>query len=151
MTDAIDPRIRARRILVKRDEDRSRVSRLIIVLGLLAIVAGSVAALRSPLLDVDHLRVVGARRTNPATIAAASGVRRGISMGDVKLSAASQRVATLPWVLHATVKRQWPGTVRIEVTERSPEAEIRRSGGGWLLVDRTGRLLARSPIRQARR
>ena len=65
--DAIDPRIRARRILVKRDEDRSRLSRLIIVLGLLAVVAGSVAALRSPLLDVDHVRVAGARRTSPAS------------------------------------------------------------------------------------
>lgn len=142
--ETIDPRIHARRVSVKRDEDRSRLGKLIVVVALVAIVAGSVAALRSPLLDVDHIAVDGAGHTNADEIAAASGVRRRTSMGDVALTAASRRVASLPWVLRATVSRRWPGTVRIDVTERRPVAEIRRGAGGWMLVDRTGRLLGQS-------
>ncbi len=140
----IDPRIRDRRVRVQRDEDRSRLGKLIVVLALVAMVAGSVAALRSPLLDVDHIEVSGAGQTSPDAIVAASGVRRRMAMGDVALGASSRRVASLPWVLRATVRRRWPGTVQIKVTERRPQVEIRAGGGGWLLVDGTGRLLARS-------
>ncbi len=139
----IDPRIRARRIGVQRDEGRSRLGKLMVVLGLLAIVAASVAALRSPLLDVDHVVVVGAKRTSAEAIVAASGVRRRTSMGDVALGPSSRRVADLAWVRRATVRREWPGTVRITVTERRPLAQIRSGAGGWLLIDRAGRLLAR--------
>lgn len=143
--DAIDPRIRARRIRVQRDEGRGRLGRLIAVVAVVAVVAGSVAALRSPLLDVDQVVVLGEGRTNVATIVWASGVRRGSPMGGLKLAASSRRVASLPWVLRATVQRRWPGTVRIVVTERQPLAEIRRNRTSWFLVDRTGRLLAPVP------
>lgn len=146
--DTIDPRIRARRILVKRDEDRTRLGKVVVVLALVTLVAGAVAAMRSPLLDVDHIVVAGAGRTPEQEIVAASGIRRRTSMGDVALGTASRRVATLPWVHRATVRRSWPGTVRIEVTERRPLAQIHRQGGGWLLADRTGRLLARTPVPQ---
>src|SRR4051794_4626238 len=96
--DTIDPRIRARRILVKRNEDRTRLGKGVVVLALVARVAGAVAAMRSPLLDVDHIVVAGARRTPAQDIVAASGIRRRTSMGDVALGATSRRVAALPWV-----------------------------------------------------
>ena len=137
----IDPRIRDRRVRVQRDEDRSRLGKLIVVLALVAMVAGSVAALRSPLLDVDHIVVSGTSRTSADDVVAASGVRRRMALGDVALSAASRRVASLPWVLRATVRRRWPGTVQIKVSERRPQVEIRDRAGGWLLIDVTGRLL----------
>lgn len=113
------------------------------LLGLVALVVGVVAALRSPLLDVDHVVVSGARRSGAGAVVTASGVRRRTAMADVALGASSRRVAAIPWVYRATVRRAWPGTVRIVVTERRPLAELRSTRGGWLLVDRTGRLLAR--------
>ena len=138
----IDPRIHARRLLVQRDEDRRRWWRCWMLLAAIAIIGAPIAALRSPLLDVDHVIVRGARQTPAAAIAQASGARHGDLLVQLSLGSASRQVADLPWVLEATVRRRWPDTVRITVTERQPLAQIRRAGGGWLVVDRTGRLLS---------
>lgn len=139
----IDPRIRARRIDVRRDEGRRRLWKIGLLLGLVALVGGAVAALRSPLLDVDHVVVVGATRTGAAKVVAASGVHHEVPLASVSLPTASRRIAALPWVFSATVRRNWPGTVRIIVTERRPVVQVPSFGGGWLLVDRSGRLLER--------
>lgn len=139
----IDPRIRERRLRIRRDVNRRRLWKLGVLVGLVALVAAAVAALRSPLLDVDRVVVVGARHTGSETVVAASGVRHRVPLGSVPLAATSRRVADLPWVDRATVRRVWPGTVRISVTERRPVAQIRAPAEGWLLVDRSGRLLDR--------
>ena len=56
----IDPRLRARRIEVRRVEGRRRLQRLV-DMGLLAmVVAAFLGALWTPLLDVDEVRVEGA-------------------------------------------------------------------------------------------
>lgn len=144
---AIDPRISARRLRVQRDQGRRRLWKVAALVSLLALVAGAAAALRSPLLDVDHVVVSGADHTGSEAVVAASGVRRQVAMADVALGVSSRRVAALAWVHTATVRRVWPGTIRITVTERQPLAQVRAAGGGWLLVDSTGRLLARQPKR----
>ncbi len=139
----IDPRIRARRIDVQRDVGRRRLWKLGALFGLVALVGAAAAALRSPLLDVDHIVVRGAARSGTPTVVTASGVRRRTPLAGVALQGASRRVAQLPWVATATVRRVWPGTVRITVTERTPRAQVRSAAGGWLLIDPSGRLLAR--------
>src|SRR5205807_5701300 len=46
------------------------------------------------------------------------------------------------WVRTARATREWPSTVRVVVTERSPVAVAPADGGGWATVDATGRILA---------
>src|SRR5439155_1590835 len=104
---------------------------------------------RPPVLDVDHVRVLGNRHTAAPDVVRASGVRRGEAMTGVHEGAVAARVRRLPWVERASVRRRWPGTVSIAITERRPAASVRGSGDGWLLVDRTGRLLARVPAAAA--
>jgi cell division protein FtsQ len=141
----IDPRIRQRRIEVRRDEGRRRL-RLLIAVGSV-VVAGVLGwlATRSPLLDVDRLRVDGARHTTRAAVETAADVDRGDAMVDIDEVAVARRVEALPWVDTAIVRRDWPGTVVVSVTERRAVASARGANRAWLLVDTDGRLLARQP------
>lgn len=138
----IDPRLRARRIAVRRDAGRRRLRRVLAIAGTVGLVAAGWGTSRSPVLDVDHLRVAGARHTATAAIRAAVGVPAGTPLMDVDLAAAEARVERLPWVAKATVGRQWPGTLSIRVTERAAAARAPGAGGRWVLIDASGRVLA---------
>lgn len=137
----IDPRIRARRIEVQRDAGRRRLRRLVDVGLLLLVAAGFLAALRSPLLDVDEVAVSGARRTGAEQVVQAAGIAVGDQLVDVDLGSAGDRVAALPWVAEARLHRGLDGRVQISVTEREPAAVL-GDGGGAVLVDAEGRVLA---------
>src|SRR4051812_31048214 len=72
----IDPRIRERRIAVKRDEGRRRLRVLIGAVSTATVIGGALAATHSALLDVDHVKVEGAARTASADIIHAAGLDR---------------------------------------------------------------------------
>ncbi|MCU1455112.1 MAG: Polypeptide-transport-associated domain protein FtsQ-type [Acidimicrobiales bacterium] len=136
----IDPRIQARRIEVLRDRGRKRRKRLIALIVVLLLLAAAAAATQSSLLDVDHIRTAGGVHTSPAALAKAGSLRTGEAMLEVDPGAVRSRVERLPWVDHASVRRQWPGTVTIRITERRPVAVV-DGPSGLTLVDPTGRLL----------
>jgi cell division protein FtsQ len=137
----MDPRIRHRRIAVKRDEGRRRLHILIASVAVIALVVGAVAATRSPLLDVDHVVVEGAEHTTIDQVVAVTRLGSKPQLIDVGTSGLAKRVRALPWVASAEAERQWPATVRIRVVERAPTASIEAEGGRWAVVDRTGRVL----------
>ncbi len=141
-TEEPHPRIRARRIGVRRDEGRRRLH-LVAILGVvLALVLAGAGLTRSPVLDVDRISVVGALRTPRAEVLAASGVHTGDAMVDVDGEAVRERLRRrLPWVGRVSVQRRWPATVRVRLWERSVAAQVALPGGRWALVDRTGRVL----------
>jgi cell division protein FtsQ len=142
---AVDPRIRQRRIDVRRHQGRRRLVVAAAVAAVAALLGGGWGATRTPLLDVDRVEVVGASHTGPGAVAAVAGIRRGQAMVDVDVAGARRRVTALPWVARAEVRRGWPGTVRIRVFERALLAVTRADGGAWALVDRAGRVLAHVP------
>ncbi|MBI2708291.1 MAG: FtsQ-type POTRA domain-containing protein [Actinobacteria bacterium] len=137
------PRIRARRIEIRRGEGRRRLRRLGALGAAVGMLAVAAALVRSPVLDVDHVRVSGARRTSSAVLLDASGIRRGQAMVDIDTGLAVRRIEGLPWVERAKVARRWPGTVSVAVVERTAVAQAAVDGGATILVDRTGRLLER--------
>jgi len=134
------PRIRARRVEVARHAGRRRLRRLNVLLALVAAVVWALVVVRSPLLDVDRVQVSGARRLPASDVVAASGVRTGASMAELDLGRARDAVAALPWADEVRVRRMWPGTVRIVVTERRAAAAVAHPGG-WARLDATGRVL----------
>lgn len=142
----IDPRFRARRIAVARDAGRRRLYRLLGLLAVTVVVLATIAALRSPLLDVDRVVVTGAARTTAGAVVDVAGVRRGDALVDVDTGSVARRVATLPWVREVRVERHWPGTVAVAVTEREPVAAVQAASGGFVLVDAAGRLLAAEAV-----
>lgn len=136
----IDPRIRARRIEVRRVEGRRRLQRLL-DLGLVALVAaGFVGALWTPLLDVDEVRVSGAARTAEAAVLEQARIATGDRLVAVDLRGAGERVASLPWVREVHLARRVSGEVTLEITERTAVAVV-ATGSQRLLVDGEGRVL----------
>ncbi|HXY92839.1 MAG TPA: FtsQ-type POTRA domain-containing protein [Acidimicrobiia bacterium] len=138
----VDPRIRARWIAARRAEGRRRLKVAVVITSVVLIGVAVWVVLASPLLDVDRVVVRGAHRSTAQEIRSAAGIDRGDPMVWVDGGAAASRVDALPWVRTAQVRRDWPGTVTITVTERAPVAWVDRAGA-VALVDGTGRVLER--------
>ncbi len=138
---AIDPRIRARRIAVRRSDARKRLRRLIAFASAMGVLAAVMITLRSPLLDVDRITVSGADHTGVDVVRAATGIARHVPMIDVDTGSARSKLLALPWVADALVTRHWPGTVEVRIKERTPVAAEPAGQGGFALIDATGRVL----------
>lgn len=141
----IDPRIRERRIAVQRDAGRRRLRVVLAAMGAVAAVGLAYGLTRSPVFDVDEVRVLGAARTTPAEIEEAGGLAGGPQLADVKPEVVAARLARLPWVQEARVVRHWPGTVEVTLLERTPIATVPAAAGGWAVVDDSGRVLETTP------
>ncbi|HTN81844.1 MAG TPA: FtsQ-type POTRA domain-containing protein [Acidimicrobiales bacterium] len=137
----MDPRLRQRRIDVRRSEGRRRLRRLLIALGVVATLVLAWGFTYSTFLDVDHVVVRGERHTTETDVRAAAAIGQGQPMVYIDTGAASRRVEALPWVARAEVRRDYPGTVRIDVVERVPVVAIAIPTGGWRLFDAEGHAL----------
>jgi cell division protein FtsQ len=116
------------------------------VLGILvAVLVVGLGLTRSALLDVDRVTVSGAQHTPVASIQRATGIRSHSPMTDVDLDRARRGVLALPWIRTVSITRDWPGTVRVVVTERTAVAVVAAGAAGFALVDRDGRVLETSP------
>jgi len=140
----IDPRLRARRIAVRREEGRRRLRRLGIVATIAAVVLAAGALSQSRLLDVDRISVDGAAHTPPEEVRAATGIDIHEPMVRVDLGRARHGVLALPWVATVSVKRSWPATIHVRITERTPVATVPAGAAGFALVDAEGRVLQTS-------
>jgi cell division protein FtsQ len=141
----VDPRMRSRRMSVRRDQGRRRLKRFAVVVGVVAVVVAAAVASQTPLLDVDRLRIEGVARTNAAEVRRAAGINLGDAMVGVDTARGAGRIEGLPWIPRATLARRWPGTIEIEVVEREPLAVIEVAGGRVGLVDKDGRVLQVTP------
>ena len=95
-------------------------------LGPLVVIAGIAL---SPALDVESVRVVGARRLPADQVRTAAAIRPGVALALVDTAAVRRRVAALPYVRSATVRREWPSRLVVEVVERVPALAVPVAGG----------------------
>jgi cell division protein FtsQ len=151
MAIGIDPRLRARRVAVRRAEGRRRLRILLAVAALVVVVAGAWGISRSPLLDLDRVRVTGdgsaeLSADRIAEIEAAAALELGTPLIDLDLAAVRSAVAGLPWVARVDVRRDWPGTVWFTVAEREPVAVLRTGQGGLGLIDAQGVSIGPAPL-----
>ena len=137
----VDPRIRARRIEVRRQRGRRRLRVLTVVLLVAGVLGLVVAASFSGVFDVDEVVVEGHVRTDPSAVRAVSGVRQGDALIVLDSSGVARQVARLPWVAEASVDRSIGGTVTITIRERQAVATVPVTGEGYVLVDSQGRQL----------
>jgi cell division protein FtsQ len=90
----------------------------------------------SSVLGVRTVQVRGAGHVSEAEIEGAAAVPAGQPLLRLDTAAISRRVGAIPGIQHARVTRSWPGTVRIDVVERTPVAVVPR--GALYLVDGEG-------------
>lgn len=139
---AMDPRIRERRIEVKREMGRRRLRWLTVVAIVVCVAGATYLLVNSALLDVDHIPVRGAQHVSAHDVQVASGVHTGDPLLLVDTATVAHRLEKMPWVEHATVTKSMPNTLRIAVTEYEPAAYA-RVGRDIVLLASNGRALAR--------
>lgn len=125
--------------------DRSLVRRLwwlwtpvaLLMLGVLAY-----ASTRTSLLDVDRIEVEGAGlKVTEWAVLEAAAIEVGRPLLDLDLDAVDSRLTALPWVAEATVAREWSGTVRLRILERTPVVVGVDPVGAQVLLDAVGAVL----------
>ena len=141
----MDPRLRQRRIEVRRAEGRRRLRRLLIGLGAVAAAALLWALTYSSVLDIDHLEVPGLDVGKADAVRQAAAVDIGAPILYLDSEGASTRVEALPWVESAGVHRSLPGTVTIDVVERRAVVAAPTPEGAWRLLDVEGHAIADVP------
>jgi cell division protein FtsQ len=100
------------------------------------------------LFGVRNLAVTGTSLVTAAEVEAAAAVPVGMPLARVDLAAVRGRVGDLAAVERVTVSRRWPGTLRIELVERTPVAVVPQ-GRQFAVVDRTGVVFQTLPQRPA--
>ena len=140
--DHLDPRIEQRRANVKKEHARGRRRVVLALIAIIGLGSAAWAITRTPLLALEHARVSGIDRTTVDEVVGAAGLDTGTAMTDIDEHGAARRIEALPWVATARVRREWPRTVRVEIRERTAAAVATAIGGGWVLLDHTGRVLA---------
>jgi cell division protein FtsQ len=70
------------------------------------------------------IQIEGGRRLTAKTLASVAGVREGVNILSVNLSAARKRLLAHPWIADAEVRREIPSTLVIRVREHVPTAVV---------------------------
>jgi cell division protein FtsQ len=121
---------------------RSRRTRVLVALAVLAVLLGTAEAVRrSSLLRVADIQVAGTDRVTEAAVLRAAAVSEGSPIYAVDLAGVRERVGALPAVRTVRVARKWPRTVRITVVERVPAAVLASPADGLVLVDASGAVI----------
>jgi cell division protein FtsQ len=117
-----------------------------IVFLLLAVLGGwgLAAFVRWPLLRPHRIEVRGERVVPPGEILRAADIAMHRNLWLQDTGAMERRIDAIPYVLSARIRRYWPATVVIEVTERTPVAILQADGRRWL-VDDALRILQPAP------
>ncbi len=114
----------------------------LVALGAVVVLVGSlVVVYQTSLFAVTTVRVVGAGGQLPASdVRKRAGVSVGSALASVDLDGVRNRVAGLPAVRSVTVDTDWPHTVVIRVSARTPVAALPASSGktGYRLIDASG-------------
>ncbi|HVK44563.1 MAG TPA: FtsQ-type POTRA domain-containing protein [Micropruina sp.] len=125
------------RITLRRRNDRRRrwllAGIVALVMALLATLAWLV--LGSDVLGVRTVAVSGNTITNTDDVRRLAELPAGVPLARVDLEGVATRVAGLPAVKTVKVAREWPNTVTVQITERSPLFAIETPGGYWIADD----------------
>lgn len=119
----------------RRAQRRRRVLHRIrtALLFLLPVATLAWVVLASSWLAVDRVDVRGVERLTAAQVVAAAAVAQGTPLGRVDTGAVADRIGELAPVAEVAVRRNWPGTLSVVVTEREPAAGVLVDGKVTLL------------------
>ena len=108
---------------------------------LLALAGGAyLIALKTPVFALQRIQVEGAPPALAAQIRTALGPLEGKSLVSFGRSDADRRLAGFPQIATVRYDRDFPHTLRVQVTVEQPVAVLRKASDAWL-VSASGRVL----------
>jgi cell division protein FtsQ len=139
----IEPRLRDRRIAVRRAESRRRLRWVILAVFLLAVAGAGLAVLGSSLfaIEADHVRVEGNIYTDRVRLQAVIDDLVGTPVLAADTQGAERELEAIPWVDQARVRTDFPHGVTIEIRERVALATYAGLDGQFRVIDSDGRVL----------
>jgi len=137
----IEPRLRERRIAVKRAVGRKRLRWVFGGLGLIVVLVAGLAVLGSGLFAIDEVRVDGAVYTDPVALQAVVDDLEGTPVLRADTDRAEQELEAIPWVASARVDAEFPNRATIELRERTPVAVFQAPDQRFRVVDIEARVL----------
>ncbi|TIV77437.1 MAG: FtsQ-type POTRA domain-containing protein, partial [Mesorhizobium sp.] len=90
---------------------------------------------------VDQIKVVGNRQTSEIDVLDRLGLDGWTSLIGFDAEAARERIATLPWVEGAAVRKIYPHTLEVRIEEREPFA-LWQQGASVSVIERSGEVIA---------
>ncbi len=92
-------------------------------------------------LGISAVKITGQSQTSEVDMLDRLAIPEDASMVAFDAEAARQRLETLPWIEKASIRKLYPGTLQVTVTERTPFA-LWQHGGTLSLVDGTGKVIS---------
>lgn len=139
----IEPRMRERRVAVKRAQGRKRLLWVGLGAGVVVVVVGALAVLGSPLFAVraDQVTLTGAVYTDADGLAAVVDDLVGTPVLRVDTERLEADLEEIPWVDEAHVTVDFPHAATIDIRERAAMTTYQGLDGRFRVLDREGRVL----------
>lgn len=137
----MDPRFAERWVQVRREEGRRRLKFLVATAVVFSVAVLALGSLYTPLFKVRHVRVAVHGSMSAREVRFLAGLAHYKLMVDVNAGAIASRLDAVPQLGEARVRREWPGTVAVTVSVRTPIAIMFLANGEWAAIDGTGRVL----------
>jgi cell division protein FtsQ len=140
-SQGIEPRIRQRRIGVRRAAGLRRLKWVGLAIAVAIVLIAVLAVLGSSLFAVEEVSVGGNVYTDPDALQEVVDDLHGTPVLLVDTDAAERRLEAIAWVEQARVSTDFPDRVTIEIRERTPVSTMRGTDGLFRVLDRDGRIL----------
>jgi len=139
-----------------RISKKRRLLKLVPLLLVIAAAAGAIVAIplvanaayryvsALPFLSVQKVKVTGLKYVRRDDFLSYMGDPKGTGILKYDMKQAVGKGMQHPWIKSIVIRRDFPGTVRLEVIERMPEAVV-ATGSGNYLIDADGLAMARIP------
>jgi cell division protein FtsQ len=139
----VDPRLRERRVAIKRAKGRRRFKWLLVGLGGLVAALGAFAILGSSLFAVQRaeIELTGNVYTDQDQLDVIIEDLVGTSIFRVDTREAERRIEAISWVESAKVQIRLRHSLKIEIREREAIATYRGPDDRFRVLDRDGRVL----------
>lgn len=91
-------------------------------------------------LKVDEVKITGQIETSESAIIRALDLQSHASMVMFNASAARKRIQSMPWIDEVTIRKTYPGSVKVAIKERQPFA-LWQSGQVVSIIDPQGQII----------
>jgi cell division protein FtsQ len=139
----IEPRMRERRLAVKRAQGRKRLKWVALALFVVLLIVAALAVLGSSLfaIEADQVTVTGDVYADPDLVQAVIDDLVGTPVLLADSQEAERQLEAIPWVDDARVRTHFPHGATIEIREREAITTYQGPDSRFRVLDREGRVL----------